>query len=115
MKTKTERITLLCSGGFKAFLAKESLKEGISVSELVCRRCARTPIEDERVLLALAQELRKSTAEARRALNEGLAAARHVLGKSAQSLLRRRVRNSVQDAMPLRNGRRRGNSTSQSK
>ncbi len=83
MNTKTERITLLCSRAFKALLAKESRKEGISVSELVRRRCERAPTEDERVLLALTQELHKSTAEARRALNEGLAAARYVLGKSA--------------------------------
>jgi len=79
MSTKTERITLLGSRAFKAFLAKESLKEGISVSELVRRRCERAPTEDERVLLALAEELRKSTAEARHALEEGLAAANEVL------------------------------------
>ena len=79
MHTKTERITLLGSRAFKAFLAKESLKEGVSVSELVRRRCERAPTEDERVLLALADELRKSTAEARQALEEGLTAAHEVL------------------------------------
>ena len=79
MNTKTERITLLGSRNFKAFLAKESRKEGISVSELVRRRCERAPTEDERVLLALAEELRKSTAEARKALEEGLAAAHDVI------------------------------------
>ena len=79
MNTKTERITLLGSRAFKAFLAKESLNEGISVSELVRRRCERAPTEDERVLLALAEELRKSTTEARLALEEGLAAAHDVL------------------------------------
>jgi hypothetical protein len=79
MNTKTERITLLGSRNFKAFLAKESRKEGISVSELVRRRCERAPTEDDRVLLALAEELRKSTAEARHALEKGLAAAHDVL------------------------------------
>ncbi len=79
MQTKSERITLLGSKAFKAFLAKESLKEGVSVSDLVRRRCERTPTEDERVLLALAEELRKSTAEARAALAEGLAAANEAL------------------------------------
>lgn len=79
MDTKTERITLLGSRQFKAFLAKESLKEGVSISELVRRRCERAPTEDERVLLALTEELRKSTAEARRALAEGLAAAEDAL------------------------------------
>lgn len=79
MDTKTERITLLGSQEFKAFLARESRKEGISVSELVRRRCERAPTDDERALLALAAELRKSTAEARQALEEGLAAAADVL------------------------------------
>ena len=79
MNTKTERITLLGSRDFKAFLARESRKEGISVSELVRRRCERMPTEDERALLALAEELRASTAEARQALEQGLAAAADVL------------------------------------
>ncbi len=79
MDTKTERITLLGSQEFKAFLARESRKEGISVSELVRRRCERAPTDDERVLLALAGELRKATVEARQSLEEGLAAANAVL------------------------------------
>ncbi len=79
MDTKTERITLLGSQEFKAFLARESRKEGISVSELVRRRCERAPTDDERALLALAGELRKATAEARQSLEEGLAAANAVL------------------------------------
>ena len=79
MDTKTERITLLGSQEFKAFLARESRKEGISVSELVRRRCERAPTDDERVLLALAGELRKATVEARQSLEKGLAAANAVL------------------------------------
>ena len=79
MDTKTERITLLGSQEFKAFLARESRKEGISVSELVRRRCERAPTDDERVLLALAGELRKATVEARQSLEEGSAAANAVL------------------------------------
>ena len=78
MDVKTERITLLGSRDFKAFLAKEARKEGVSVSELVRRRCERAPTDDERMLLALADELRKSTAEARAALQEGMAAAASV-------------------------------------
>ncbi len=85
MTTKSERITLLGSQEFKTFLAKESRKEGISVSELVRRRCERAPTEDERALLALADELRKSTAEARQALEEGLAAAGGVLRQLRKS------------------------------
>lgn len=76
---KSERITLLGSRDFKTFLTREARKEGVSVSELVRRRCERAPTEDERVLLALADELRKATAEARAALHEGLAAAHDTL------------------------------------
>ena len=90
---KTERITLLGSPHFKAFLASEARKEGVSISELVRRRCERIPTEDERALLALAEELRKSTAEARKALREGLAQAHEVLaevnGKAAMPAKRK--------------------------
>jgi hypothetical protein len=79
LNTKSERITLLGSRDFKAFLSRESRKEGVSVSELVRRRCERAPTDDERALLALAGELRKATAEARQALEEGLSAAADVL------------------------------------
>lgn len=79
VQIKSERITLLGSREFKTFLTREARKEGVSVSELVRRRCERAPTEDERVLLALADELRKATAEARAALNEGLAAAHDTL------------------------------------
>jgi hypothetical protein len=84
VNTKSERITLLGSQAFKAFLAKESRKEGISVSELVRRRCERAPTDDELALLALAGELRKATAEARQALEEGLSAANAVLNQVRQ-------------------------------
>ena len=81
MDIKSERITLLSSRNFKAFLAREARKEGVSVSELVRRRCERAPTEDERSLLALAEELRKATIEARDALTEGLATAHKVLSE----------------------------------
>ena len=57
MEIKTERITLLSSPAFKAFLAREAKTEGISVSELVRRRWARAPTEDERAFLAVADEV----------------------------------------------------------
>lgn len=79
MNLKSERITLLGSRAFKAFLSEEARKEGVSVSELVRRRCERAPTEDEQILLALADELRKATAEARAALEEGMAAAHSAL------------------------------------
>ena len=69
---KTKRITVLTSPEFKVFLEAEAKKEGISVSELVRRRCERMPSEDEEVLAVLASELKRSVAQAKQALAEGL-------------------------------------------
>ena len=77
---KTERITILGSPDFKAFLKKEAKKEGVSLSELVRERCENKPqTEDEEILLALVAEVKKATNKAKKSLTEGL--------KEAQSLL----------------------------
>jgi uncharacterized protein YbaR (Trm112 family) len=76
---KTQRITLLGSPEFKAFLAAEAEKEQVSVSELVRRRCERAPSEEESIPIALAAELKKSIADAKQSLNDGLAAVREAL------------------------------------
>lgn len=69
---KTERITFLAAPEFKAFLAAEAVREGLSVGELVRRRCERRPSEDEVALAALTAELRKAVAAAKDALRDGL-------------------------------------------
>jgi hypothetical protein len=76
---KTERISILGSPEFKAYLAREAEREGVSMSELVRRRCERAPTEDEAMLMSMAQELRQSVALARRTLEEGLLALRQTL------------------------------------
>lgn len=76
---KTERISVLGTPEFKAFLAKEAEKEGISISELVRRRCERTPSEDEAILAAMAAELKRAVAQAKRSLDEGLRAVKETL------------------------------------
>lgn len=78
---KTERISVLGSPEFKAFLAKEAQKEGISISELVRRRCERAPSEDEAILASMAAELKRAVAQARRSLEEGLQAIRDALAE----------------------------------
>ncbi|PHV11920.1 hypothetical protein [Chitinimonas sp. BJB300] len=78
---KTERITLLGSPKFKAFLASEAKRENVSVSELVRRRCERQPSEEELAVKALADELRKAAIEARESLEAGLAEADAVLSE----------------------------------
>lgn len=76
---KTERISVLGTPEFKAFLAKEAEKEGISISELVRRRCERTPSEDEAILANMAAELKRAVAQAKRSLDEGLRAVKETL------------------------------------
>ncbi len=76
---KTERITVLGSTEFKAFLAAEALNEGLSVSELVRQRCERKPSDDEVLLLALAEELQNAVKSAKASLAEGMAAVNEAL------------------------------------
>ncbi len=78
---KTERVTLLTSPDFKAFLGAEAQREGISVAELVRTRCERRPTEEEAVLAALTAELQKAVADAKKSLRSGLDEAQAVLGE----------------------------------
>ena len=78
---KTERVTLLTSPDFKAFLNAEAQREGVSVAELVRTRCERRPTEEEVVLAALTGELNKAVEEAKAALKGGLDEAQAVLAE----------------------------------
>ena len=78
---KTERVTLLTSPEFKAFLSAEAKREKTSVAELVRSRCERRPSEDEAVLVALTAELRSAASQARKSLRDGLAEADAVLAE----------------------------------
>jgi GAF domain-containing protein len=83
---KTERVTILAAPAFKAFLVAEAEREGVSVGELVRRRCEPRPAAndaadgDVALLKALAAELSRAVQEARRSLREGLAEAEAALG-----------------------------------
>ena len=76
---KTERITLLTSPDFKAFLSAEAAREGVSVAELVRTRCERRPTDEEAILAGLTSELNKAVIEAKRSLKSGLDEAQSVL------------------------------------
>jgi hypothetical protein len=78
---KTERVTLLTSPEFKAFLSAEAKREEVSVAELVRSRCERRPSQDEAVLVALTAELRAAVGRAKKSLREGLAEADAVLAE----------------------------------
>ena len=81
MTIKTERITILGSREFKAFLTDEAARERISVSELVRRRCEQRPPDEanEKVFAELVAELRTSVAEAKQNLDKGIHDAETVL------------------------------------
>ncbi len=73
MSVQSERITILGTPDFKAFLAKESKKEGISMSELVRQRCTQKPTNnDEALLAALIGEVNNATKKAKKFLEKGL-------------------------------------------
>ena len=73
MSVQSERITILGTPDFKAFLVKESKKEGISMSELVRQRCTQKPANtDETLLSALIGEVNTATQKAKKSLEKGL-------------------------------------------
>lgn len=78
---KTERVTLLTSPDFKAFLSAEALREGVSVAELVRSRCERRPTDEEAILAGLTGELNKAVVEAKKSLKSGLDEAQAVLAE----------------------------------
>ena len=78
---KTERVTLLTTPEFKAFLAEEADREGVSVAELVRSRCERRPTDEDAMLVALTAELRAAVSQAKRSLRDGLAEADSVLAE----------------------------------
>ena len=81
MSVKTERITILTTPDFKAFLSAEAANEGVSVSELIRERCLTKPAnnDDELILKALVEQVTESTQKAKKALNKGLRDARQTL------------------------------------
>jgi hypothetical protein len=83
MAVKTERITILGSPDFKAFLIREAKKEGVSLSQLVRQRCEKKPVssEDEELLTTLVKEVGKATARAKVSLEKGLADAKQALAE----------------------------------
>jgi len=79
MAVQTERITILGTPDFKAFLNREAKKENISLSELVRRRCQKNPDEDETLLAALVDEVKQATRKAKSSLEKGLTDVENVL------------------------------------
>jgi hypothetical protein len=78
---QTERVTLLATKEFKAFLNKEARRQKVSVSQLVRTRCEQKPTSDEAFLASLTSEVTKSLAEAQTSLKEGVDQAQAVLAE----------------------------------
>lgn len=77
---KSERITILGTPDFKAFLQKEAKREGVSLSQLIRQRCTqKTSSAEEELLSALVKEVHSATLRARDSLEQGLADAEAVL------------------------------------
>ncbi len=87
MGIKTERVTILATPDFKAYLNTEATREGVSVSELIRVRCLNVPasVEDELMLKALAEQVNESTLKAQKALNKGLRDARKIFNEIKKS------------------------------
>lgn len=82
MSAKTERITILSTPDFKAYLSREAKKEGVSVSQLVRQRCENATLsQDEELLLQLVAEVRSSTKKAKKSLERGIKDAERVLAE----------------------------------
>jgi hypothetical protein len=69
---KTERVVLVTTPEFKAFLAREARREGVSVSEFVRVRCGRAAAAESRELASLLPELRRSLNAAAESLRRGI-------------------------------------------
>jgi len=72
MAVQTARITFLGTPDFKAWLENEAGKEGVSISELIRQRCQNKPDDDELLLLAMVEEVKKATHKAKTSLRKGL-------------------------------------------
>jgi len=81
MTAQTARITILSTPDFKIWLTKEAEQEGISLSELVRRRCQAKPNKDEVLLSALVTEVQHATKKAKISLGKGLKDAKTVLAE----------------------------------
>jgi len=105
---KTERVTLLTSPEFKAFLTAQAKREGVSVAELVRTRCEGRATEEEAALATLTAELRAAVRQARKSVKDGLAEAAAVLQELRARRMGRRAEVDEDQATPVRSRRAAG-------
>jgi hypothetical protein len=79
---KSERITILGTPEFQAYLKSEAGNEGVSVSELVRNRCQAVPPDaDEMILQELIKTANEATKKASKSLDKGLKEAEKILAE----------------------------------
>jgi len=76
---KTERLVLLTTPAFKAYVGKEAKREGVSVAELVRRRVQPSANEDEATLVELTTQLRAAVEQAQESAEQSLAEVEAIL------------------------------------
>lgn len=78
---KTARLQVLTTPAFRDWLRKEAKKGGVSVGELVRRRCEGASPEEEEVVAELAAQLRKEVRKAQLSLRGSLAEAEALIAE----------------------------------
>ena len=82
MPAKTERITILGTPEFKAFLINQAKQQGVSLSEFVRKRCLdESSDKDQQLFLHLVKEVNTATRKAKRSLEKGIADAESVISE----------------------------------
>jgi hypothetical protein len=87
---KTARLQVLTTPSFRDRLRREARKAGISVAELVRRRCEGASAEEEQLIAELAAQLRKEVRQAQLSLRSSLAEANAMLEELRTQRERRR-------------------------
>lgn len=88
---KTARVQVLTTPAFRNWLQKEAKKAGISVGELVRRRCEGASREEEEAVAELAAQLRKEVRNAQSSLRSSLAEAEALIAELRSNRERRKA------------------------
>jgi hypothetical protein len=78
---KTARVQVLTTPAFRDWLQKEARNAGVSVGELVRRRCEGASREEEEAVAKLAAQLRKEVRRAQVSLRSSLAEAEALIAE----------------------------------
>jgi hypothetical protein len=92
---KTARVQVLTTPAFRNWLQKEARNAGVSVGELVRRRCEGASREEEEAVAELATQLRKEVRKAQLSLRSSLTEAETLIAELRSNRERRRAAGPV--------------------